>query len=239
MSMIINPYRYATAGGGGLVFVGGTSSSPIDGGGGSLSLTSLTGGIGTAAAIGDIVIVAVAYGSTANRSGSLPGGYTSLVSIGADDNFDCELRVGYKVLSSADTGLTVGGTGNVADASGVAVHVWRNINATPIDVTTTTATGINAATPDPPAITPVTAGAIILVIGGAAGGTLANFSGPSMGSGLEHFFEGWGADTNDGHVAMYSKTNWTSGAFDPTAFSGGGGAGTSCWCAATIALRPA
>lgn len=239
MSMIVNPYRYASAGGAGLVFVGGTSSGPINGGGGSLSLTSLTGGIGTAAAIGDIVIVAVAYGSTANRSGTLPGGYTSLVSVGADDNFDCELRVGYKVLSAADSGLTVGGTGSGVDASGVAVHVWRNINATPIDVTTTTATGIDAAQPDPPAITPVTAGAIILVVGGAAGGTLANFSGPSMSGGLEHLVEGWGADTNDGHVAMYAKTDWTSGAFNPTAFSGGGGGSTSCWCACTIALRPA
>lgn len=240
MSMIINPYRFAAASGGPPTYVGGNANGFIDGGGGSLSLTSLTGGIGSAAQIGDIVILAVGYGVQSLRDGGIPGSYTSVANLSSDDSFDCRLKVGYKILTSADTSVSITGTGNVTDASGAAVHVWRNINATtPMDVTATTATGINAAQPDPPAITPVTAGAIIIVVGAAGGGTLALFSGPAMTGGLSYLEEGWGADTTDGHVAMYAKTNWSSGAFNPAAFSGGGGAGTSSWCACTLALRPA
>ena len=239
MTFLVNPFGFAA--GGPPAFVGGNKVENINGGGGSLSLTSLTGGLSSAPAAGDVIIVAAAYGIQSLRDASWPpSGFTSLADLVSDDSFDCRLKVAYKVATGSETSININGTANVTDAAGACVHVWRNIsNSTPIDVTTTTATGIDAAQPDPPAITPTTAGAIIIVIGGAGGGTLAAFSGPSMTGGLAYLFDAWAADTQDGHCAMYAKTNWTSGAFNPVAFSGGGGAGTSAWCAATVVLRPA
>lgn len=238
---LINPYMSFGAGGGGgggpPAFVGGTSGSFIDGGGGTISLTSLSGGLASSPAENDIVIVTCTLGTQSLRNVSFTWG-TSIYSAQSDDSFDASFHARYKIMtSSPDTSVNISGSGNVTDSLGYAVHVWRNINTTtPLDVTRTVASGIDSAVPNPPAITPVTAGAIIIAMGGAGGGTLAAFTSPGS---VTHFFTGWGVDTQDGNAFMYSYESWTSGAYDPAVPGGGGGGGTSAWVACTIALRPA
>jgi hypothetical protein len=240
MSFILNPYAFGSGGGGGggpPAFVGGTSGNFINGGGGSISLTSLSGGLASAPAEDDIVIVCLGLGTQSLRNVSCSFG-TLIATLSSDDSFDSVFHARYKIMtSSPDTSISVTGTGNVTDSLGYAVHVWRNIDTTtPLDVAATTATDINGAVPNPPSITPVTAGAIIVAMGGAGGGTLSNLTNPGS---VTNFFQGWGADTQDGTAGIYSYESWTSGAYDPPAFGGGGGGGTSAWCACTIALRPA
>lgn len=237
MSFILNPYVFAASSGGPPTFVGGTSGSFTDGGGGSISLTGLTGGIASAPSQNDIVIVVVSLGTQSARNISVSFG-TSIAQLFSDDSFDCQLWARYKIMTSTpDTSINVSGTGNVTDATGYAVQVWRNINTTtPMDVTPTTATGLNTPQADPPSITPVTSGAIIIAMGGGGGGTLADYTTPGS---VTHFYQGWGADTQDGVAGIYSYESWTSGAYNPPTFGGGGGASTSAWAACTIALRPA
>lgn len=98
----------------------------------TLSLTALTGGISSSAAIGDLVIAVFATGSTANRTLSITTGYTTVnterYSIGA--TYDTNLLVAYKFLTAADTTVTFGPTGNNADAGAYAVHVFRGVDST-------------------------------------------------------------------------------------------------------------
>jgi hypothetical protein len=76
--------------------------------------------------------------------------------------------------ATPDTSITLtGGTLSADDAGAVVVQVWRGVDpTTPFDVTQTTATGTNSVLCDPPAITPVTPGAVI--VSGGAGGHNAN-----------------------------------------------------------------
>lgn len=240
MSFLLNSFRSFPASGGPPTFVGGTSGNFIDGGGGTISLTGLTGGIASSPSTGDIVIVVIGCGSQSLRNITCSYG-TSIAALQSDDSFDSSLTARYKIQTSTpDTSINVSGTANVTDSSGYCVHVWRNISSSsPLDVATTTATGLNTPDADPPAITPVTAGAIIIAMGTGGGGTLTAYTGPTTSFGRANFFSGWGADTVDGVAGIYAYTAWTSGAYNPPAFTGGGGASTSAWCAATIALRPA
>lgn len=237
MSFIINPYIFAAAGGGPPAYVGGTSGNFINGGGGTVSLTSLSGGLGTEPIENDIVIIGLALGTQSLRNVSCSFG-TLIATLSSDDSFDSVFHARYKVMTGTpDTSFSITGTGNVTDSLGYCVHVWRNIDtATPLDVAATTATGLNDAIPTFPAITPTTAGAIIIAIGGAGGGTLDTFTDPGS---VTNFLQGWGVDTQDGNACMFSYESWTSGAYNPPSPGGGGGGGTSAWTACTIALRPA
>jgi hypothetical protein len=197
----------------------------------------------------DIVLVCYICSALVDmaQSALTPSGYTTVhTDLYSDDSFDTNMQVSYKVMGSTpDTTVTIPG-GN-ASTNGYCYHVivLRGVNnATPMDVTPTTATGINAAQPNPAAITPVTQGAWIIAFGGAACSAASTSSltfSPNMSSAV-------GADrgaiigtpATQQCVSRYSTlTTWTSGAFDPTVFGGGNATNTSSWAAVTIAVRPA
>ena len=92
MSFILNPYVFAASSGGPPTFVGGTSGSFTDGGGGSISLTGLTGGIASAPSQNDIVIVVVLLGTKYARNVSLSFG-TFIAQLFSDDSFDYHFDV--------------------------------------------------------------------------------------------------------------------------------------------------
>jgi hypothetical protein len=183
----------------------------------SVSLGSLTGGLDVSPQAGDLVVIAIEMCGTADKSYRISG-YTQIADLYANDTEDSNLQVGYKFMGATpDTTATItGGTGSTADAYALVVHVWRHVDpTTPIDVTPTTVTQIDTGIPNPPAITPVTPGAQILVAAGAAhtGGTdtfgatyLANFR--TVG----------GNDDNDATVGMGSIA-WTTGSYDPAAWT--------------------
>jgi hypothetical protein len=136
---------------------------------------------------------------------------------------------------SSDTSFEISGTGTSTHANTVAVMVFRGVDpTTPMDVTRTTASAANGGVPNPPAITPITSGAVIVAMGvGTQNAGTTDFGSSDLDNFLVIQAAGFGNMTG-----MGSK-NWTSGAFDPAAFSGGNTAISMSWCACTIALRPA
>jgi hypothetical protein len=206
----------------------------------SISLTALTGGSGSTAAIGDIVIVTYSTGSTVDRALTVnTAGYLDAATeqYANGSSFDTNFHVFYKKLTSAETTVVVDSTGNNSDAGAVAVQVFRGVDsATQLDVASTVATGTATGRPNPASITPTTNGAWIVVCYGSAATTGATYTAPGD---VTNFITATSSDTNDAMVGMGTKTNWASGAFDPAAVSAGGttGAGDS-WAAVTVVLRP-
>jgi hypothetical protein len=205
----------------------------------NVSLTDLTGGSDTAPSAGDFVVVYYGTGSnTTARAITVNSSYTNLTKFGANDTYDANLVVGYKFMGSApDTSVEVSGTLSTADAGAVVVHVFRGVDqTTPLDVTSVTATGTNSVLCNPGAITPSTAGAWIV-----AGGAGAHIGGTDTysSSDLSSFRTVGSNDSYDVTVGAGLKTDWTSGPFDPAAFTWSDSSTTSySWAAYTLALRP-
>lgn len=217
----------------------------------NIDLTTLTGGIASAPAAGDIVIVGNGHPQPSNADvGVSTAGYTELADLYSNGSiYDTNLSVSYKVMSDPpDTSVTV--ARNAAAANGTTVnpaisvvHVWRNVDqTTPIDVTTVTATGVDSALPDAAAITPVTAGAVIVVIGASARGdtTPTLFTTPS---GFGNSVAGYNynsAQTLPKVILMEaaSYSAWTSGSYNPAAWTGGESDTGNSWAAVTLVLRP-
>jgi hypothetical protein len=106
----------------------------------------------------------------------------------------------------------------------------------------TVATGGNTGVPNPPAITPSTAGSWIVVAG--AGSSSSNVNNPFTNPGdlsatTNHFKSAWFDDTNEAVAGIGIKTDWAAGAFDPAQWTGGHADAANAWCAVTMALRPA
>lgn len=226
-----------------LEFVGSNNGTNIVGGNITLSLTALTGGISSTAIAGDIVIAVISmssdgvdYNISMNTSG-----YTEISDLFSDDSTDSNLGVFYKILTSTpDTSAVFNGSGSGFDGAAAIVYVWRGVDqTTPLDVTSTIATGINGSASNPPAITPITAGSYVIAIGGSASTSTSNAefsSGSSSFSGFVSAIAGGAVTRKAGAGICYLQ--WTSGEVDPGAFVTGGTGSSDSWTATTIALRP-
>ena len=161
--------------------------------------------------------------------------YTRIAGLFANDTNDTNLAVAYKIMGAVpDTLVTV-----TASTTGrlVAIYVLRGVDeTTPMDVAATTATGTNSRVANPPAITPVTTGAVVLAIGANAyiDATFPVFTAP----GLTDFVSGSFDGPLDGAIGAGTFA-WTSGAYDPAAFTIAGTTTADSWAAFTLALRPA
>lgn len=208
----------------------------------SVSLTGLTGGFDTAPSAGDFVVMFYGTGSNVTTGRTLsvssPSGWTPLTQLLGSDTYDTHFRGFYKVMGSTpDTSVTVSGTGSTSDAGAVVVHVFRGVDeTTPLDVAVVTANGFSTSLANPGAITPTTSGAVILAAAATAHVRgVHSFSSPE----LFNFLSIGSDDTYDVSVGV-GWTDWTSGAFDPAAFSwSGSNSITNSWAAYTLALRPA
>lgn len=232
----------------GIFYVGGNTATKAGATSGTSTIalnSSLSGGLRSSVQAGDLVVAIFGAASSSDVTLSITDGTTEYTLIGSElysnDSVKTSLRAAYKFMGgSPDTATTFGPTGDVTCAAALAVLVFSGVNAsTPIDVTTTTATGINGMTPNPPAITPVTAGAKIISMGAAAhgSGSTVTFTSPD----LSGFLSAYSADNNECTLGVGYK-DWTSGAFDPGAFSlvGAGFDDPNwSWAALTLALRPA
>lgn len=217
-----------------------TGSTPTGGATTSTLTIALPSGIQE----GDLVIVTICIASTTSRSfrisdssGSVTG-YTEVASLYANDTYDTNLQVGYKFAGATpDTNFyIVGGSGSANDGCSIAIHVWRNVDpTTPMDVTPVTLTQTNTALVNPPAITPVTTGAEIIIAGGAAhNGGFDTFT----ASYLSNFETTGFNDTNDSSIGLGS-VSWTGGTYDGAAWTFSQASSTSFSCASCVmALRP-
>lgn len=193
---------------------------------------------------GDLVVAAFAFGNTTDYVFPAITGWTLLGEAYANGTVnDANVGVYYKIMSSTvDTTVTITGPGGAADASIGLAHVFRGTHSTPIDVYTAgthNATGTGTGAVNPAAITPATAGAIICVVGALANPAGAVLTtGGDLSTATNHFRTGTSPDTSDISIGFGIKIDWTSGAFDPAAWGGGGtrAAGDS-WAAMTFSLR--
>lgn len=226
----------------GIQFVGGNGGTQVGATAGSVSvsLTALTGGIGSQAIANDLVIALFTTGSQADRILSITTGYTLIGSeLYVNEMYDINFRIAYKFMpSTPDTDVTIGNTGNANDAGAHQVMVYRGVDlVTPLDVAAVSATGIDTAVPNPAAITPATGGAVIVVAAGSAHNAT---TGVFTASQLSEFVTRVQDDTFDTTLGIGNYYDWVSGSFDPNAWTfSGADVNTYSWAAMTIALRPA
>lgn len=233
------PGAIGYVGGTALGFPGTTSTTNV-------SLTSLTGGFGTAPEENDLVLVyygVAAQGIADALNISVGSSFTNLSGGNAQfadgTTFDTNMATGYKIMGSTpDTSVTLSQTFNVQNAGAAVVHVFRGVDTTtPLDVTSTTASASGTLLANPPAITPVTAGAVIVAAGAGASNRAAAFYSSSS---LSSFRVASADDTNDIAVGAGLFLTWTSGSYDPSAFTFSTSDATSASnVSRTIALRPA
>ncbi|MEK7598341.1 MAG: hypothetical protein AAB487_01245 [Patescibacteria group bacterium] len=221
-------------------YVGGQVGSSAGVSGNTTVNFSLTNGSASTPAADDLVIVAFSNGDTANKALTINNsGGTAYTLAGSElyqnDSYDSNLRVAYRFMpGTPETSVILAG-GDASGGRAWSVHVFRNVDAgTPLDVAAVTAGAINTRVVNPGAITPTSSGAWIYVAGAGSGSTGGNYT----ASYLTDFRAANGNDTQDGMVGA-GYTTWSSGAYDPAAFAGGGTTTTSdSWTAVTLALRP-
>jgi hypothetical protein len=227
-----------------LTYVGGTSGSGT-GATYTVSLNgTLTGGTNSSPQQGDIVVVMSGHGGTTNSAptvtGNNNGSYTGAgVASYGNDTWDTNFRTFYKIQGvTVDTQITVARTSSTAYGGATVVQVWRNVDKTnPIDATGTPATGTNSSRANPPAVTPVTTGAVV-VYGGAGVQPAASGVAPTDANGGDHVVSVKSdGSTADLGIYIASKT-WTSGQYNPAANTNMATSTSCSWAAQTIALRP-
>lgn len=205
--------------------------------------SGLSGGIASGVRAGDLVLCCFGQSSTADRALTITDGTNDYTLVGSelyadDTSADTNLRVAYKFMGDApDTTLTVT-AGATGDGTIAGIMVFSGVDpATPIDMTPTTATGINTVLANPPSITPVTRGSWIVGIG--CGAWAASGAGLFSSSDLTDFFSNDANSTRDCTMGIGLKKDWASGSFDPAAYTFSGTDGTAySWAAMSVALRP-
>ena len=229
-----------------IAYVGGTTyGSQGLNNGTTVSLTALTGGIASAPAEGDLVIVAFALGSqSAFAISLLTAGYTYVTNSHQDASAGgyaaLDFVFAYKRMGPVpDTSFQLGGqAGPIVSGVGVAVHVYRATHeSSPIDVTPMVASGIDL-TVEPPAVTPATPGALIVVGCGAGSFRVNGFAPPAGG---RDFLTGRGGVQVGGEAGMAAYP-WAGGSFAPEAWTGAGPHEAwqrpmDSWMAVSLALR--
>lgn len=206
----------------------------------SVNFATTLGGASVLPKAGDLVIITSIVASAARNQAQAISGYTPLGQLNfAANSYDVSMNVSYKIMGSTpDTAFTLPSTGNTFDAQTYSVQVFSGVDqTTPMDVTPVSATGGSTDRPNPGSITPSTSGAWVLICGGGASATSANFTAPANFT--TNFLTRAQADTYDSMVGSGYWSGWTSGAVDPAAYTGGSNDAGGSWAAYTIALRPA
>jgi hypothetical protein len=226
----------------GIQFVG----SSIQSGANSVAFdfSGLTGGIDTAAADGDYLMIISATARSGAAGASLtvvPTGVsaTSIANAQGSDSVDgnCRCYAGFHEAGS-ETGGTVGITGSSMSIV-TAIFVFRGVDpVTPLDVAPTEVSRTNGCDITLVSITPVTAGAVIVCA--AASGSQSNANTYFDPSTIDNIIKLGRGSTYDASLIVGTGTPaWTSGAFSPGLFDFNGGDSLSSAGAFSIALRPA
>jgi hypothetical protein len=229
----------------GISFVGGASTGGVTASGTlTQSLTSLTGGISSAPIAGDIVLVfyAIERGDTGLNLTIDTIGYTTLTTLFSNDINESSLIAGWKIMGATpDTSVTCSDT--YSGLPVIATLVFRGVNqTTPIDVTTTTATGNNSCLATPPAISPNTSGSVVVSIG-AGSSDSASTTSVLTSTDFTQFLSvvDQTSGTPSSIMGIGFLDSWVSGIFTPSTFTSITLTDSSkdAWTAASLVLRPA
>lgn len=207
---------------------------------------SLTGGLASVPAIGDLVLFAYQSGTSTDgdmTTKAVTSGYTLDVELYANDINDVNLVVFHKVMGSTpDTTLIIEGVAAAGPGVTVQIMVFRGVSSTtPFDVTLTSATGIDTGNVNPPAITPATAGNVIAIFGAAATSTTVRTFTTASTAYMSGFLQNNRAGTNFG---VASGAGYVSGqsagvSYDPAAWAISTDSTGNSWGSVTVALRQA
>lgn len=206
----------------------------------TVDLTALAGGSDSAPQEGDLVVVVWGHADTSDRTLSVStSGYTKRQDLYQTETWDPNLATAWKFMGSTpDSSVVVNRTSNAAYGGCAVVQVWRGVDPNvPFDVADVTAQGTNSQLSNPASITPQRENAVVLACGiGTQATTGAAFTIPSgMTNGVSVKGDGTTADA----AVFLASYDWTSGAYDPAAVTGGTGGTSAGWIAVTMALRGA
>jgi hypothetical protein len=222
-----------------LIFVGRTAYARPDGLSGLVSINlSLLGGTDLLPQEDDVVFIAVATGSAAQRSQAVFG-YTEIANLYANDTIDTNLWVGYKRMGpTPDTTVNIPDPGSTLDGQVVIIQVWRNVHRDIFDVMPTTVTTANTVLVDPPAITTNISNTVLLVVG--AGGHSEGASRQYLASYLSNFISlGSSNKDYDSTIGFGSIAQPTAGTYDPAAWLFNDTDTTDfSYASVTIAIKP-
>lgn len=207
----------------------------------------VTVAIGTTPTTDDLLIIAYAIGDddTVDQTMAMvTAGYTlvpgtDIFATSSGTDKDTNLGVFYKFWAEGDSGTPVADGLGGADAAVAAVSMTlRGVDTTtPFDVSSTTATGQDTYTPDPPSINWSTSGVWVVAVGATANtiasGVLTLPSGYTTDSRSRA-----SADTTNVTIAI----GYNSSPSDPedpgTLTHNGSDSAAFSWAAVTMALRP-
>lgn len=207
----------------------------------SVDVTTLTGGISSSIAPGDLIVVATGFSSVGDGNpGVSSPTMTEVADLYANDTIDTNLSVSWMIAGSTPpTSITMSGTLGSSYGNCAVISVWRGVDtSTPLDVTVTTATGTSSANANPPAITPATNGATILAIAMCGVSSPTYFTGPTGFTTVANAASTGSTSSSTIGVAYLSGQS-ASVSVDPdtmTHFFYGGS--TASWASVTMALRP-
>lgn len=194
---------------------------------------------------GDIVVVSTGFGGSVGSgtscSGNNSGAYTGAgAQAFANDTRDTYYRMFYAVQgASPDTSLTIGRGSYSSFGGAAAVQVWRGVDtSTPLDVTGTPSTTTNGSRGDPPSVTPTTSGAVVIA-GGAGTQVDTGGSAFTVPSGMSNGVSVISVGSSYTVGVWIASAAWTSGAYNPPAWTDGQTNTSSSAAAQTIALKPA
>lgn len=208
-------------------------------------LEGFVGGSRSFLAPNDVLVIA--YGMASNTSKSINLSDADLIGktakLFANDTYDANaMFAARKVTADAHALLhTATGSGASSDACLVLVAAYSGVDITnPLDVAQVTATGVNTHHANPPAIAPVTPGAVIVAAGFGAAPTAAlaadlAFSNPGDLDAARTF----GTTRGGGSYRVAGMMGVLASGTNPAAFGAVRTNATDSWVAATFALRPA
>lgn len=186
----------------------------------------------------DVLVVFLGHTQDADLTFAMSG-FTAVADLYANDSYDANLHVGYKVqTSSPDSSVTLIGATSISQSwSAVAFNVRGLDTGTVLDVSAQTATAINTLLIDPPTVTP-TSGKVIILSGGS---TASNDSSGSWTSADLSDLTVITGTSGSSLTNVVTAAGWVvhdDSAFNPAAFSPSFSDRTdACFCACTIALR--
>jgi len=191
----------------------------------------------------DIVICVGAIGMNTGTDLTMAmttSGYTTVVDEFQNDTIDLNFGVFWKVMGATpDTTATLDGGGEATSGTAVVCMVFRGVDTTtPMDVTPTTAGGINTFIPDPPSINFVDANAwVVLAAGSGHSAATTTYTFPT-GYPKPDALDDAGNDNADSTAGIGYNSSPSDpedpGTLTPSTSDNSG----FCWAAATLALRP-
>lgn len=229
-----------------ITYVGGATAVSAGNTDVSVSLTALSGGSGSAALEGDLVIFAYNVADADNvdlNPVCNTAGFTEIADLFGDGTNDANLGVYWKFMgSSPDTSVVgegnIGGTDTAIQAVAMVFRGVRTVaDGGPFDVALQPATGTTGGNPDPPSIDTSGAAGIWTVIVGANAHTAnvdGTFSAPTNYT--TDFLTVGSQDTADGIIGMGYNASPSDPENPGTMTSSATATG---WCAVTIALSQA